>query len=93
MNLRSIALGSIISAGLIAGGYSLAQPSRDVSVSPTRHPNLNAAQSLTVQAFDKVVAAQNANEWDTQGHALKAKQLLDQANSELKLATATAGKP
>ena len=29
--------------------------------------------------------AQKANEWDLAGHAQKAKELLDQANNELKL--------
>jgi hypothetical protein len=30
--------------------------------------------------------AQQANEWDLQGHAQKAKNLLDEVNNELKLA-------
>jgi hypothetical protein len=32
------------------------------------------------------VAAQEANEWDLQGHAQRAKNLLDQVNNELKQA-------
>lgn len=36
--------------------------------------------------------AQKANEWDMQGHAQKAKDLLDQANSELKLAAQAANR-
>jgi len=38
------------------------------------------------QAFTKVTAAQQANEFDLGGHAAKAKDLLDEANKELKLA-------
>ena len=38
------------------------------------------------------MAAQQANEWDMQGHAQKAKNLLDQVNSELKLAAEAANK-
>ena len=54
------------------------------NVSHHRHPNLAAAQHLTTQAYEKIVAAQRANEFDLGGHAAKAKDLLDQANRELK---------
>ncbi|MGA3238366.1 MAG: hypothetical protein ABSG03_18900 [Bryobacteraceae bacterium] len=43
-------------------------------------------------AFDKIVEAQKANEWDMAGHAQKAKDLLDQVNNELKLAAQAANK-
>ncbi|HKV93412.1 MAG TPA: hypothetical protein VJW20_12765, partial [Candidatus Angelobacter sp.] len=51
-----------------------------------RHPNLAAAQKLAGQAYEKIVAAQQANEWDLNGHAQKAKDLLDEVNRELKQA-------
>jgi hypothetical protein len=38
------------------------------------------------QAYERIVAAQQANEWDMGGHAARAKELLDQANREIKLA-------
>jgi len=38
----------------------------------------------------KITAAQAANEWDTDGHAAKAKELLDEVNNELKLAAEAA---
>jgi hypothetical protein len=47
-----------------------------------RHPNLAAAQRFSHQAFDKIVAGQQANEWDMHGHAQKAKDLRDQASNE-----------
>ena len=56
------------------------------NVSPKRHPNLAAAQKLAANSYQKVLAAQQANEWDLDGHAQKAKDLLDQANQELKQA-------
>jgi hypothetical protein len=56
------------------------------------HPNLAAAQKLALQAFDKLEAAQKANEYDLGGHAAKAKELLKQANAEIKLAAEVAGK-
>lgn len=82
MKVRSLIFGAVLSAGLIAGGYALAQPERDISHG--RHPNLAAAQRLIDQAYDRITAAQQANEWDMHGHAAKAKDLLDQASHELK---------
>jgi hypothetical protein len=49
-------------------------------------PNLGVAQRLIAQAFDKLEAAQKANEYDLGGHAAKAKELLRQAKIELQLA-------
>jgi hypothetical protein len=57
-----------------------------------RHPALTAAQRLSRQAYDKMVAAKHANEWDMKGHARRAKDLLEQANEELMLAAETAPK-
>ena len=47
-------------------------------------------QRLSQQAWEKIVAAQEANEWDMQGHAQKAKNLLDEVNKELKMAAEAA---
>jgi cellobiose-specific phosphotransferase system component IIA len=49
-----------------------------------RHGNLAAAQHYVVQAYEKINAAQQANEYDLAGHAKHAKELLDQASAELK---------
>jgi hypothetical protein len=59
------------------------------NVNPARHPNIAAAQRLATQAYNKIVAAQQANEFDLNGHAQKAKDLLDQVNRELKAAAET----
>jgi hypothetical protein len=85
--VRTAVLGSL----LLVGGAALAQrPARDVSA--RRHPNLAAAQRLSRQAWQRIVEAQKANEWDMQGHAQRAKDLLDQANNELKLAAQAANR-
>ena len=76
---------------LLLGGLALAQRPKD-NVSARRHPNIAAAQRLLTQAWEKVVTAQRANEFDMQGHAQKAKDLLDQANNELKLAAGAANR-
>jgi hypothetical protein len=88
---KSRLLSAILGAALVVGGgYALAQPADNVANG--RHPNLAAAQRLSTQAYMKIVAAQEANEFDLAGHAQKAKGLLDQVNSELKLAAQTANK-
>ena len=74
---------------LLMVGLALAQMPKE-NVSPGRHPNLAAAQRLSQQAWEKIVAAQQANEWDMQGHAQKAKNLLDQVNNQLKMAAGAA---
>ena len=81
----------IIGSILILGGFAMAQKPAE-NVSKGRHPNLAAAQRLSQNAYEKVTAAQQANEWDMQGHAKKAKDLLDQVNQELKLAAGSANK-
>jgi hypothetical protein len=56
------------------------------NVSHARHPNIAAAQDFATKAYNRIVAAQQANEFDLGGHAQKAKDLLDQVNRELKAA-------
>jgi hypothetical protein len=77
-----------VAAVLLSAVVFAQKPVRDIS--HKRHPNLAAAQRLTQQAWEKIGAAQQANEFDMQGHARKARELLDQANNELKLAAEAA---
>jgi hypothetical protein len=76
---------------LVMAGLALAQKPKE-NIAPGRHPNLAAAQRLSQQAWQKIVAAQEANEFDMQGHAQKAKNLLDEVNKELKMAAETANR-
>ena len=62
-----------------------------VDVGP-RHGNLRAAQKLIERALDKITAAQQANEYDMEGHAARAKDLLNQAYDEIKLAAMAANR-
>ncbi len=92
MTMKNMVVTSVLGASLLFGGVGYAQkkpagaqmPAHNVSAK--KHPNLAAAQRLTDQAYSKIVAAQKANEYDLEGHAQKAKELLDQANNELKQA-------
>lgn len=82
-------LSAAVGALLLTSTLSLsAKPVRNVSAA--RHPNIAAAQRLATQSYDKIVAAQKANEFDLGGHAQKAKELLEQVNEELKLAAQAA---
>ena len=85
-SVRTAVVGVLLMIGVIA----MAQPATNVS--KAKHPNLAAAQRLSLQAFEKISAAQQANEFDMQGHAAKAKTLLDQVNTELKAAAQAANK-
>jgi hypothetical protein len=73
-------MAGVFGAGLLMGGI-MAQAAR-------QHPNLEAAQNLIDQAFQRVVTAQKDDHYDMQGHAERAKQLLQQAKGELNQAIA-----
>ena len=60
------------------------------NIDPYRHGNLAAAQNLVVGAFDKLSDAQYANHDALGGHAARAKELLRQANEEIKMAAIAA---
>jgi hypothetical protein len=89
--MKHLAIAGLVAAAAFAAQMASAdQPVTNVSAK--RHPNIAAAQRLTDKAYEKIVAAQQANEFDMAGHAAKAKDLLDQANTELKAAALAANK-
>ena len=57
-----------------------------------KHPNLVAADKALATAWDKISAAQKANEFDMDGHAAKAKDAIKLAVDEIKLAAEAANK-
>lgn len=89
--MKKVFATAAVAAALLCGGFALAQKPVD-NISGKKHPNLAAAQNLSQKAWEKIVAAQQANEWDMSGHAAKAKDLLDQVNQELKMAAEAANK-
>jgi hypothetical protein len=89
--IQTRVLGAVFCSVLVMGGVAIAQRPKE-NVSAARHPNLAAAQRLSRQAWERLSQAQEANEWDMQGHAQKAKNLLDQVNNELKLAAEAANR-
>jgi hypothetical protein len=86
--MKTRILAASMGVALVIGGALFAQPKQNVSAG--RHPNIAAAQRFSHQAYEKITAAQEANEWDMQGHAKKAKELLDEVNNQLKLAAESA---
>jgi len=89
MKRSNLLVSTILGASLFCGGVTLAQePVQDISAKV--HPNLAAAQNHVVQANKYIATAQKDNKYDMKGHAEKARQLLVQANEELKLAAEAA---
>jgi hypothetical protein len=86
--MKYVAIAGLMTAMALATAAVAAPPAQNVS--GNRHPNLAAAQRLSAQAFQRITAAQQANEFDLGGHAARAKELLEQANNELKQAAQTA---
>jgi hypothetical protein len=77
---------AVVAARLISATVLLAQGPPVVNISSYRHGNLAAAQSYIVQAYQMVSQAQQANDDQLGGHAARAKQLLSQADYELRQA-------
>ena len=89
--MKNLIVTGTMAVALLCAGIAIAQKPVE-NVSAKRHPNLSEAQHLSQKAFEKITAAQVANEFDMEGHAAKAKDLLDQVNQELKQAAGNANK-
>jgi hypothetical protein len=87
MKIRNLFLSGALLAGLAVSGVTIAQ-----HVDPVRHPNLAAADAFIDQAIGALDAAQHANEYDMNGHAGRAKELLRQAKEEIKMAARAANR-
>ena len=94
MPTKRVLSGSMLGMALLFGsmvyGQGMKPPAENIS--GKRHPNLAAAQRHLDMAFEKIQAAQAANEWDLAGHAAKAQELIDQASRELKQAAETSNR-
>ncbi len=87
MKVRNIVLSCTAGASLLCAiAFAQGVQPPYVNIDRHRHGNLAAAQSSIVDAFNRISDAQRANDGQLGGHAERAKQLLSQANEELRLA-------
>ena len=85
MMRKNFLLQALFVLALLCAGILIAQtPVQNINAQ--RNPNLAQAQKLCNDAYQWAVKAQQANKYDMQGHAQKAKQLLVQAAQELAIA-------
>jgi hypothetical protein len=82
MNIRKLAFSSLLGLALLCAGALLAQaPKPNIS---DKYPSLQEAQHHIQEAYEKIDTAQQAHHGELGGHGEKAKDLLAQANRELK---------
>lgn len=91
MNITRTRLSILAAAAAVVATVACAQEPVQ-NIDPERHGNLAAAQRLVRQAFDRLSDAQVANDYRLGGHADRAKELLRQANEEIKLAAEAANR-
>jgi ABC-type uncharacterized transport system substrate-binding protein len=77
---------------LLGVGSLFAQQKPVDIINPQMHPHLAKAQRLCDQAFNALVEAQGANDFDMEGHAAEAKELLAEASRQMKAAAMAANK-
>jgi len=94
--LKKTLLAGVVGAAMVVTFCACAQQGGSnepvLNVDKQRHGNIARAQELSRQAYDAMTAAQETNEYDLGGHAARAKNLLSQANQEMKLAAEAANR-
>lgn len=92
MTRRISVLRSLLVMAVLCAGMLFAQQRPAENIDAKRHPHLAEAQKLCNQAYDQLVEAQGANDFDMEGHAAKAKELLVEASHQMKEAAMAANK-
>jgi hypothetical protein len=85
MKTKNLLLLAALGGAVIAAGCATAQQRPIVDIGE-RHGNLREAQQLIVQAYETIGRAQYDNDSRLGGHAARAKELLSQADAELRAA-------
>jgi hypothetical protein len=88
MKKRTSVFPAMLLALLFCGATMAQEPEMDIDAKV--HPNLAEAQHHVVEANKEIATAQKINNYDMKDHAEKARQLLAEANRELKLAAEAA---
>jgi hypothetical protein len=87
MKRRNVVFSAIAGSSLVCVmAIAQAVQAPYVNIDRYRHGNMAAAQQSIVEAFGHINDAQHANEDQLGGHAQRAKDLLSQANEEIRLA-------
>lgn len=92
--IKNIVVSTAAAAAAVLTIVACAQPGGEpvLNIDPQRHGNLAAAQRLVRDAFDRLTEAQKDNRYNLDGHAAGAKELLRQADDEIKLAAEAANR-
>lgn len=92
--IKNIVVSTAAAAAAVLTIVACAQPGGEpvLNIDPQRHGNLAAAQRLVRDAFDRLTEAQMDNRYNLDGHAAGAKELLRQADDEIKLAAEAANR-
>lgn len=85
MKGRAFVAGGILSAVLACPGVLAAQQPT-VDIDTDGHGNLSSAQEYVSMAWQRIDRAQKVNNYDMGGHAARAKELLEQADAEIRAA-------
>jgi hypothetical protein len=85
MSKKSFVLGAALASAALFGCATMAQDRPFVDIG-FRHGNLRNAQENIVNAFEYISQAQRDNDGQLGGHAARAKELLTEANYELRQA-------
>jgi hypothetical protein len=85
MTKKSLLISTALYATIACVSVTFAQ-APVVNIDSHRHGNMAAAQKFIVQAYQKLDAAQRDNDDQLGGHAQRAKDLLTQADAEIRLA-------
>lgn len=84
MSKKNWVLSAALGSSMVFSWAMFGQPSRNIDAQ--KHPNLAAAQGAVVDAYQKVEDSQAYYKDRMGGHGEKAKELLAQADKEIKLA-------
>lgn len=77
--------GAVLCAVLTCPGVLVAQQPT-VDIDTDGHGNLSSAQEYVSMAWQRIDRAQKINNYDMDGHAARAKELLQQADAEIRAA-------
>lgn len=89
MKRNTVVFGTL-AVSAVAGTIFMFAQGPVVNIDSRHHPDLASAQASIVQAYQAIDRAQTAHHDQLGGHAARAKDLLVQADTELRAAATTA---